>query len=965
MKILEYSDLDISGVEPQYRKLIGMIEHGDFYSAETKKLTPSEYYRAKLDHSNRLLFTLRRHNGERYALILEVIRNHAYEHSRFLRGARIEEDKIPPFKPEDLNENTLPALAYVNPARARFHLLDKVISFDDAQDALFRLPPPLIVIGSAGSGKTALTLERMKLLQGEVLYVTLSPFLAQNARNLYYAHAYENEEQNIDFLSFQELLETLRVPAGREVTYGVFRGWFSRHRQHCKFADAHKLFEELKGVLSGADVETPYLSRAEYLDLGVRQSIFLPEERPLVYELFEKYLLYLKENGLFDSNLLAHQYLGLCQPRYDFAVVDEVQDLTNVQLALILRSLKGAGNFILCGDSNQIVHPNFFSWAKVKSLFYRDDALDAKRALHLLRTNYRNSQAITVIANRLLKVKQRRFGSIDRESNYLIDSVPGNTGSVELLPDTDTPIKDLDEKTRKSTRFAVLVMREEDKLRARERFRTPLLFAVHEAKGLEYENVILYNFLTHDRGSFNHVAAGVSAADLDADLAYVRAKDKADKSLEIYKFFVNSLYVALTRAVKNLYVIESDTRHALLQLMGLEDGRDRLDMAAQSSSLDEWQREARRLALHGKDEQAEAIRREILHARAVPWEVLVRERYLQTLDRAFNPKEVSTKPRQRLMEYGAVLGDSSLLGRLASAGYLQAEDGERLASRLRNKHLRSYEGKSFKDVLADADAYGVDFRTPFNLTPLMCAAIQGNAVLVKALLDKGANPDLTDNHGRTALHHALLRAYTTPDFASARLGDLYPLLAPASVSVKVQDRLVKIDGHTVEFFLFHSMVALLLRKIGEAAYVVAGFSTADFLEAIQAFPENVLPAYRKRRAYLSGVLARNEVARDYPYNRRIFVRLRQGYYALNPRLSLRVGEEWVDLYEHLGRPLLEAHGLPPVRFFFEQLAGASARSESANDPQRAGASPANPPSSPVGDRDLAHPASSQLDLFGD
>ena len=48
MKILEYGDLDISGVEPQYRKLIGMIEHGDFYSAEIKKLTPSDYYRGSL-----------------------------------------------------------------------------------------------------------------------------------------------------------------------------------------------------------------------------------------------------------------------------------------------------------------------------------------------------------------------------------------------------------------------------------------------------------------------------------------------------------------------------------------------------------------------------------------------------------------------------------------------------------------------------------------------------------------------------------------------------------------------------------------------------------------------------------------------------------------------------------------------------------------------------------------------------
>jgi len=959
MKILEYSDLDISGVEAQYRKVVGMIGHDDFYSAEVKKLAPGEYYRAKLDPSNRLLFTLRRHNGERYALMLEVIRNHAYEHSRFLRGASIDENKIPFIQPEEVTKNILPILTYVNPAHTRFHLLDKVISFDDAQGALFGLPPPFVVIGSAGSGKTALSLERIKHLQGEVLYVTLSPFLAQNARNLYYAHAYENETQNIDFLSFRELLETLQVPKGREVTYGVFRGWVDRHRQQCKFADAHKLFEEFRGVLTGAAVETPWLSRAEYLDLGVRQSIFLLEERPLVYDLFEKYLLYLKESELFDANLLAHQYLALCQPRYDFTVVDEAQDLTNVQLTLILRTLKVAGQFILCGDSNQIVHPNFFSWANVKTLFYRDDALDPKRAMHILRTNYRNSQAITAIANRLLKVKQRRFGSIDRESNYLVESVPGNDGSVELLPDKDHIIADLDQKTRKSTRFAVLVVREEDKPKARTRFHTPLLFAVHEAKGLEYENVILYNFLSHDRAPFNQLAAGVSAEDLDADLAYARAKDKADKTLEVYKFFVNSLYVAITRAVKNLYVIESDTHHALLKLIGLKDERDRLEILAQSSSIDEWQREARRLELQGKEEQAGAIRREILHTRTVPWEVLDRARYLTMLERAVDPKEVSKKPRQLLMEYGVVLGDPSLLRRLVSAGYLQ---GERIAAGLRNKHLKVYEGKNFKHVLHDADSYGVDFRTPLNLTPLMCAAIQGNAGLVKALRDKGANPELTDNHGRTALHLALLRAYTDPQFAAGRLGQIYPLLAPASASVKVQDRLVKIDGHTSEFFLFHSMVALLLRKIGEPEYFVSGFSATDFVDALQAFPENVVPAYRKRRGYLSGLLARNEVARDYPYNRRIFLRLRQGFYTLNPRLSLRAGEEWADLYEHLGRSLLAAHNQEPIRLFFERLmhGWTSPESEPSQKPAHA-----SPPTHPVNEPKVEHATPSQLDLFGD
>jgi superfamily I DNA/RNA helicase len=40
-------------------------------------------------------------------------------------------------------------------------------------------------------------------------------------------------------------------------------------------------------------------------------------------------------------------------------LVDEVQDLTTAQLALVLKTLKTPDAFMLCGDSNQIVHPNF------------------------------------------------------------------------------------------------------------------------------------------------------------------------------------------------------------------------------------------------------------------------------------------------------------------------------------------------------------------------------------------------------------------------------------------------------------------------------------------------------------------------------------------------------------------------------------------------------------------------------
>lgn len=57
-----------------------------------------------------------------------------------------------------------------------------------------------------------------------------------------------------------------------------------------------------------------------------------------------------------------------------------MQDLTPAQLDLVLATLKKPGHFLLCGDSNQIVHPNFFSWSQVKSLFWRDRSSRGGRA---------------------------------------------------------------------------------------------------------------------------------------------------------------------------------------------------------------------------------------------------------------------------------------------------------------------------------------------------------------------------------------------------------------------------------------------------------------------------------------------------------------------------------------------------------------------------------------------------------
>ena len=917
MKILEYIGLDTARVKSSYAKVSALIARGDFHAAQVKKLGASgangaaKLYRAKLDDSNRLLFSLIRHHDEVCVLMLEVIHQHNYAGSRFLRGAAIDDGKIPDALLAEATASAQP-VRYLHPERTTLHLLDKPISFDDTQEAVYRQPAPLVVVGSAGSGKTALTLEKLKHAEGEVLYVTHSAFLAQSARELYYANGFEHAGQEAVFLSYREFVESIRVPVGREATWRDFAAWFVRIRAASKDIDAHQAFEEIRGVLAAQAAGV--MSRETYRALGVRQSIFPLAQRDALFDIFEKYKSWLAEANLFDLNLLAHERLPLAAPRYDFVVIDEVQDITIAQLALVLKTLKRAGQFLLCGDSNQIVHPNFFSWAQVKSLFWSDAKLAERQSLQVLTANFRNGLEATRVANALLKVKQQRFGSIDRESNFLVQAVGGAPGQVALLADKDAVNRDLDQKTRQSTQFAVLVMRDEDKPAARKYFATPLLFSVHEAKGLEYENIVLFRFVSDHRAEFADLTEGVNKADLARDeLDYRRAKDKTDKSLEVYKFFVNALYVAITRAVKNLYIVESDVGHPLFGLLDLTSSVQ-AKVEAQQSSTEDWQREARKLELQGKLEQADAIRKGILKQSPVPWPVFDEPRLRELLAKVFRDQQPGSKPRQQLYDYAGCYDEPALAETLWMDGNFEpAHHYAAHALLLARKSYVPYFAPSFKDILRQCDQHGVEHRLPMNQTPLMAAAAAGNVALVEALLERGADRETVDHYGQNALHWLLRQAFRDPAFAKRSVAPLYALLAPASVDVNVGDRLVRIDRNLSEYFLLQTLWTLFKsRFVTPHRKQNAAFDTRCVLDAWANLPSSVIRPERNTRAHLSALLSRNEVERDYAYNRALFKRVEQGWYQLNPALSVRAkaapdaqsGERWMNVFAALNLPLV-------------------------------------------------------------
>jgi ankyrin repeat protein len=918
MKLLTYSDLDISKVKKQFAKVKTYLEAEDFRSADVKKMAQGVYHRAKLDDTNRLLLQFVRYQDQTVCLALEVILQHAYDKSRFLRGAIVDETKFVDSSLETVSKEASP-VRYLNPKRSQFHLLDKVISFDDTQDSIYRAQAPIIIVGSAGSGKTALTLEKLRYQTGRVLYVTLSAFLAESARDLYFAHGYENDHQDTVFLSFKEFLETIQVPNGREVTFRDFKGFFDRHKQQFRFADAHQFFEEFKGVISSRPDRA--LTGEEYVGLGVRQSIFALEQRSAAYELFEKYRAWLQSSSLFDTNLVSHALQELATPEYDFIVIDEVQDLTNAQLALILKTLAKPAQFLLCGDSNQIVHPNFFNWSGVKSLFWADPKLAERQTLSVLQVNFRNAQDVTRVANNILKIKHARFGSIDKESNFLVEAVSENTGRVEFFADKDTIKRTLNEKTKSSTQFAVLVMRDEDKAEAKKTFQTPLVFSVHEAKGLEYPNIILHNFISRYRQTFTDITEDVTQADLEkTDLEYRRAKDKNDKSLEIYKFYINALYVAMTRAIEQVYMIEQDQRHPMLDLMGVKEGTD-LQINQQASSRADWEREASKLELQGKLEQAAAIRSDILKVKPVPWEIW-NVRQLET--KSFDKAQMSSKSQKTMLEYAIHHRQYHLIERLhevkfaPASAFLGANQTERgwQQKAVSEKYVAPFYLQNNAQILKNCDDYGVDYRLQIGTTPLMMAASRGNIPLLEALLERGANPALTDDYGHNTMMHGLNRALKDVDYASTHFSRVYELTAPHSLDVQVDGKLIRLYPHMAEYYFLYVMLTLcktnrsamheqhsiLLanRKLEPDQWLqmrkqyqhqildVDVFNASDLQQNLSAMPENVITAARRKRSYFNHVLARAEVFSSYRPARKLWYRVWTGNYQINPSLQLRV-----------------------------------------------------------------------------
>jgi hypothetical protein len=253
-----------------------------------------------------------------------------------------------------------------------------------------------------------------------------------------------------------------------------------------------------------------------------------------------------------------------------------------------------------------------------------------------------------------------------------------------------------------------------------------------------------------------------------------------------------------------------------------------------------------------------------------------------------------------LFEYALVYEDRNIINSLLKAEFKAAKHPDKGLQLLQQKHYSSYSFKKPDAVLKQVDQYGPDFRNLFNQTPLMVAAWMGNTEVIKALFELGADTEKVDGNGLTAFQIALAQTDRSETYAKKKLADIYEQLEPTSTSIQVDGRLIKLDKHSMEFFMLNLMIALFYRVMPKKmTYRLEGFSTQDFIDAVQHIPDSILPERRKQRAYLSSILSKNEISKDDKHNRKLFYRVLRGAYIFNPKLAIKVENEWVNIYDLL------------------------------------------------------------------
>ena len=434
---------------------------------------------------------------------------------------------------------------------------------------------PARVSGSAGTGKTIVALHRAVFLarkypDSRTLLATFSDTLA-NALSVQLKRLISNEPQiaeRLEVHSMKAIAQRLYklnvgVPkiASREVIRELIEAASRKVEEH-KFSFRY-LLNEWDQVVDAWRLN----SWEAYRDVKrLGRKTRLPEkQRMILWNIFEQVGTELKSRGLItEAEMFYRLAIHLAESKhapFDFAVVDEAQDINPSQLRF-LAALGGnrPNSLFFAGDLRQRIFQEAFSWKSV--------GIDVGQRSHALQINYRTSHQIRKQSDLLLPSEvtdadgnsEDRTGTISLFNGPVPDIRVFNSKNEEIEGVADW-LAELKEQGIKPHEIGVVVRSAGELDRAetavqKASFTYKILdqkveptsgkvtiSTMHLAKGLEFKAVV------------------VMACDDEVVPLQARIESVTDESdlQEVYDTERHLLYVACTRARDNLLVTSGGT----------------------------------------------------------------------------------------------------------------------------------------------------------------------------------------------------------------------------------------------------------------------------------------------------------------------------------------------------------------------------------------------------------------------
>jgi hypothetical protein len=356
-----------------------------------------------------------------------------------------------------------------------------------------------------------------------------------------------------------------------------------------------------------SDFSRPLLPLDDYLALGRKRAPNFRHDRAALHAVAEFYQERLERSGRWDEIDLARAALRrretaagartagapLAAPAagaraagaasapstWDLVVCDEVQDLADVQIALLFRLAADPRSVVLTGDPRQIINPTGFRWEEVKYRF-RERGLAAPDIRHLS-LNFRCVGPIVRLSNALLDLKASLVGLTDTEMRE--EWKFGGRPPVVLEGASEGQL--LARLRERGAAQVILTRGDSEARRLKKLLDTELVFTIAEAKGLEFDTVLLWRFAADEEAKAVWRAIASGQLPDEGRLPHVRHE-------------LALLYVAVTRTQNTLLAWDGEvpapvwTAPGIAPLVFRTSELDRLtELWKTRSSPADWEKE--------------------------------------------------------------------------------------------------------------------------------------------------------------------------------------------------------------------------------------------------------------------------------------------------------------------------------------------------------------------------------------